>query len=61
MHIKLNNYGYVCEYYSYVDECNMGDDGARHLSKANWPNMQTISICTYLAEAGANKINLTGF
>jgi hypothetical protein len=31
----------------YSDDNNIGDKGAEYIAKAHWPNLNTISLCTF--------------
>ncbi len=46
---------------SNLGDCNIGDEGAKHLSKGDWPKLKLLGICKKcLLLVDMNKIGVEG-
>lgn len=45
----------------YVVECNLGDEGCRHLAKGQWASLHDLGLGKYLFTLADNKIKCDGY
>lgn len=46
--------------YILLSKCELGDEGAKHLAKADWPFIKSIDLCILLINKAFNHIGLSG-